>query len=222
MCAEKRRTAGRARQGKPRRASGRRPSAAEDLVFHPVDRSRWKDLDRLFEAPGGPKYCWCMAWRATPAEIERTDGGSRKAALARRVREGIPIGILGYLAGEPVAWCSIAPRATYRRLGGEALVGGPSERVWSLVCFFVKRQLRRQGIAPRLVTAAVEEARRNGATIVEAFPVDRDSPSYRFMGFTGLFEAAGFGEVGRAGSRRHVVQLRVAAAREQRPPARPS
>jgi hypothetical protein len=57
--------------------------------------------------------------------------------------------------------------------------------------------------------AAVEHARANGATLVEAFPVDRDSPSYRFMGFTMLFETAGFCEVGRAGTRRHVMRLRV-------------
>jgi predicted GNAT family acetyltransferase len=150
-----------------------------------------------------------MAWRATPAEIERTDGGSRKAALARRVREGVPIGILGYLGGEPVAWCSVAPRATYRPLGGEVFAGDAGERVWSIVCFYVPRRLRKQGLSRRLVAAAVEHARANGATLVEAFPVERDSPSYRFMGFTTLFETAGFCEVGRAGTRRHVMRLRV-------------
>jgi hypothetical protein len=43
--------------------------------------------------------------------------------------------------------------------------------------------------------------------VVEAYPVDPDSPSYRFMGFADLFETAGFREVGRAGKRRHVVRL---------------
>jgi hypothetical protein len=35
------------------------------------------------------------------------------------------------------------------------------------------------------------------------------SPSYRFMGYVESFKAAGFEEVGRAGSRRHVLRLRV-------------
>jgi len=59
----------------------------------------------------------------------------------------------------------------------------------------------------RLLTAAVETARRHGATVLEGYPVDADSPSYRFMGFVPLFRAAGFKPVGRAGSRRHVMRL---------------
>ena len=58
-----------------------------------------------------------------------------------------------------------------------------------------------------LIAAAVEHARRKGASVVEAYPVDPDSPSYRFMGFVGTFEAMGFRAVGRAGTRRHVMRL---------------
>ena len=57
--------------------------AAARLVFHEVDRARWPDLERFFEARGGPKSCWCMVWRASGPEARRTDGPSRKAALAR-------------------------------------------------------------------------------------------------------------------------------------------
>ena len=44
---------------------------------------------------------------------------------------------------------------------------------------------------------------------VEAYPVDPDSPSFRFMGWVSVFKAAGFREVGRAGTRRHVMRLKV-------------
>jgi len=189
-------------EGSPGRAAG----AAERLVFHEVDAERWPDMERLFESRGGPKACWCMAWRARGEETRRQDGASRKAAMARRVAAGVPVGILGYLDGEPVAWCSIAPRSTYRRLTDDP---GPDEGVWSLVCFFVVRRLRGQGIARRLLEAAVEHARARGARVVEAYPVDPDSPSYRFMGFLPTFLAAGFREVGTAGSRRHVVRLHL-------------
>jgi hypothetical protein len=59
----------------------------------------------------------------------------------------------------------------------------------------------------RLIAAAVDYARQNGATVVEAYPVDPDAPSYRFMGFVPVFAEAGFVEVGRAGYRRHVMRL---------------
>ena len=60
-----------------------------------------------------------------------------------------------------------------------------------------------------LLDAAVRHAKKHGAHVVEGYPVDPDSPSYRHMGFVPLFKAAGFREMGREGSRRHVVQLAV-------------
>ena len=58
-----------------------------------------------------------------------------------------------------------------------------------------------------MIDAAVEHARARGASVIEAYPVEPDSPSYRFMGFVGAFQDAGFREVGRAGTRRHVMRL---------------
>ena len=178
---------------------------APRLTFHDVDRERWPDLVRLFGGRGGPKSCWCMVWRATPQEAKQTDGASRKRALQARVQKDVPIGLLGYLNGEPVAWCSIAPRESYRRLGGPDDDG--DARVWSLVCMFIRRDLRGQGIAAQLIEAAVAQARARGATVVEAYPVDPDSPSYRFMGFVDAFARAGFRHVGRAGTRRYVMRI---------------
>src|SRR5688500_2861600 len=105
------------------------------LTFKAVTPSRWADLERLFESKGGPKYCWCMAWRAIPA-CDRADTHSRKLALHNRVKKGIPIGILGYVDGEPVAWCSVAPRETYDKLGGHDAEDEDPSTVWSIVCFF--------------------------------------------------------------------------------------
>jgi GNAT superfamily N-acetyltransferase len=124
--------------------------------------------------------------------------------MRRRVQAGVPVGILAYLDGQPVAWCSIAPRSTYRPLGGPA--DEPGQNIWSLACFFVTRPLRSQGLVGSLIREAEAYARSNGATILEAYPVDPESPSYRFMGYVESFRAAGYREVGRAGSRRHVYR----------------
>lgn len=193
-----------------RSARGPRREPSDGISFRAVDPGRWGDLERLFESRGGPKGCWCMVWRGSPEE--RRDKVSRKAAMARRALSGEPVGILGYEGDEPVAWCSIAPRSTYRPLGGPVERGagqdtGAPPAVWSVVCFFVTRRLRGRGLMPRLLEAAVAQARERGARVVEAYPVDPDSPSYRFMGFVEAFEAAGFREVGRAGRRRHVMRL---------------
>jgi GNAT superfamily N-acetyltransferase len=175
------------------------------LTFHEVDAGRWDDFVSLFESTGAPKYCWCMAWRARGKQATEMDNAARKAAMKSRVDAGEPIGILAYRGDEPVGWCSIAPRDTYRPLGGPDADDG--EDIWSLVCFFIKRELRGQQLAPQLLKAAIAHARKQGATVLEAYPVDPDSPSYRFMGFVPMFEKARFVEIGTAGTRRHVMRL---------------
>jgi GNAT superfamily N-acetyltransferase len=176
-------------------ATTRTGSIADRMVFREVTSDNWPDFEGLFECKGGPKACWCMVWRATPAEAKRTDGTSPKAAMKARITAGTAVGLLGYLEKEPVAWCSVAPRSTYRRLVEE---GGEDKDIWSIVCFFVVRRLRGQRISRRLIAAAVEFAKGRGASIVEAYPVDPSSPSYRFMGFIPMFAAAGFRETGQA------------------------
>jgi GNAT superfamily N-acetyltransferase len=185
------------------------------LECHEVDAARWPDLVRLFEGRGGPKHCWCMVWREAGPNRGRLTNDDRKALLGQSVSAGVPVGILGYLDGEPVAWCSVAPRDTYRE---QALGGPPSqpgEVVWAIVCFFAQRRLRGQGLGRALLDKAVQVAKAHGATAVEAYPVDAESPSYRYMGFVSMFRAAGFVELGRKGTRRHV--LRLAPAGDENP-----
>lgn len=171
-----------------------------------VSADTWHDFETLFESKGGPSYCWCMTWRATPAEKKHTQSDARKQAIYKRIQEAVPIGLIGYVNDVPVAWCSIAPRSTHRRLVSDR---SPDEGTWSVTCFFVARSYRHQGIARSMLDAAVRHARSKGAKVVEGYPVDSDSPSYRFMGFVSTFAEAGFHECGREGSRRHVVRLKL-------------
>lgn len=172
-----------------------------DLQVVPVDSYNWPDLEALFESRGGPSYCWCTAWRPIAKGLSRSNKSDKKTSLKQTVESGTPVGLLGYIDNLPVAWCSIAPRYTYRELGGDHSLSN----VWSLVCFFVKRSHRKQGFTQRLIQEAVDYARSQGAQYVEAYPVDPDSPSYRFMGSTPAFDKAGFAFCNRAGTRRNVM-----------------
>jgi hypothetical protein len=196
------------------------PAPPRRLVFREVTAETWGDFERLFESRGGPKSCWCMVWRAAGEEARRTDGRSRKAAMQKRVIAGVPVGILGYDGDVPVAWCSIAPRATYRAGLADAQPGDAEEDVWSLVCFFVTRATRGADALRQLIGAARAHARAHGATILEAYPVDAGSPSYRFGGFLPSFQQQDFVQIGRAGTRRHVVRLRLRPAAKRAPRAK--
>lgn len=177
------------------------------LAYRPVTQDNAADFEALFDAPGSPKFCWCMVWRATTEEGRGTSGAVRRVQMLGRIDRGVPVGLLGYDGEKPVAWVSIAPKSTYRRLKGPDPL--PGENVWSLACMFVGRRLRGQGLAHELIAAAVKHAREEGADIVEAYPVAPDAPSYRFMGFVPAFAAAGFAPAGMAGTRRHVMRLSI-------------
>jgi GNAT superfamily N-acetyltransferase len=183
-----------------------RPGSS-DLTFRPVGRQTLSDFEALFNSPGAPKHCWCMVWRRSAAEAKENSGPARKRQMFQRIAAGVPVGLIAYEDGKPMGWVSVAPRETYRNLGGPPAT--PGETVWSVVCFWVPRKRRGGGLVYRLIEAAVKHARDNGATVVEAYPVPPDAPSYRFMGFVPAFEKAGFTEVGAAGIRRRVMRLQL-------------
>jgi GNAT superfamily N-acetyltransferase len=178
-------------------------STRSKFRFREVDQSNWADMVRLFEGRGGPHHCWCLVWRESGAVRAKLDLAGKRLAMKRRVDAGTPVGLLAYVEDEPVAWCSVAPRESYRPIGGIDYPEGVS--VWTVVCFFIQRGFRRQGLSAALLDAAVKVARRHGADVVEASPVDPDSPSFRFMGYRSTFLEAGFDELQTAGTRRHVM-----------------
>jgi GNAT superfamily N-acetyltransferase len=146
----------------------------------------------------------------TSADYQRSMTESRAAALEELVRQGTPVGVLAHVDGDPVGWCSIAPRDTYAALErSQALRRVDDAPVWSVVCFFVDRRVRRQGLTLGLLKAGVEYARSQGAEIVEGYPVEPGSRLYTHMGSPSTFRRADFHDVTPAGQARRVMRCVV-------------
>lgn len=183
------------------------PHAEPILEYHPVTPERLPDLVRFSERHGKFGYCSCMRWRMPSGEYKRSTKQSRGTALADLVRHGTPVGVLAYQDGEPIGWCSIAPRATYAALERyRALPRVDAAPVWSVVCFFVDRQARRSRLTLGLLRAAVEYARSQGAEIVEGYPVEPGPRLYTYMGSPATFEQAGFRAVARSDQGRQIMR----------------
>lgn len=180
-------------------------TATKKIKVKAVDKNNWRDFETLFKSKGAPGYCWCMAWRMTKEELKLNTSSNRKKFIKQRVSLGVPIGLLAYVEEEAIAWCSVAPRETYQRLGGDETLGD----VWSLVCFFIKKEYRGLGLVSKLIEHAKKYAKKHGAKHLEAYPVEPDSPSYRFMGFVDSFKAAEFKSVKMAGTRRNVMTCKL-------------
>ncbi|HWE60576.1 MAG TPA: GNAT family N-acetyltransferase [Chloroflexota bacterium] len=99
-------------------------------------------------------------------DFRRSTPESRTARLEELVRAGTPVGVLTYLDGEPVGWCSIAPRETYTALGRSRTIPRLDDApAWSVVCFFVAAGVRRPGVTLGLLQAAVAYAQAQGAQV---------------------------------------------------------
>lgn len=177
------------------------------LEFHPVTVDRLQDLARFSEQHGKFRYCSCMRWRMRSTDYQRSTKEDRVAALESLVCQGIPVGILAFLKGDPVGWCSVAPRETYEALErSRALRRLDDEPVWSVVCFFVDRHVRRTGLTLGLLRAAVAYARSQGATIIEGYPIEPTEKLYTYMGSPSTFEEVGFRDVTPPGQARKIVR----------------
>jgi GNAT superfamily N-acetyltransferase len=186
----------------------------DGLAYEPLTPDRWEDLKTLFGKSGAWGGCWCMWWRRSASEFERLHGDENRITMREIVEEGRIPGILLYKNDQPVGWCSIAPRDEFPRLNRSPLLKRVDEEpVWSIVCFYVARAFRHQGINGNLLQAALAYAREQGVKIVEGYPLDTDREDYpapsAWTGFLPTFERAGFGEVLRRKKTRPIVRYQL-------------
>jgi GNAT superfamily N-acetyltransferase len=185
-----------------------------DLECQPLTSERWSDFEMLFGERGAYGGCWCMWWRCSRREFEQQQGEGNRLAMKTLVDSGIVPGILAYHAGQAVGWCSVAPREQFGALERSPVLKRLDDRpVWSLVCLFVDKAFRGQGVAQALVRGAVEYARSQGATLVEAYPrlpkQEPLPPVSSFMGVPSLYERAGFVECARPSKSRAIMRYEV-------------
>ena len=193
-----------------------------DLTVRPLTADRWADLEALFAARGcsAARHCWCIHYRRTGRTPGPSGGRTReaanRAALQALSRSKQPPGLIAYRGREPVGWVSLGPREDFRRLERSSVMKPVDDTpVWSIVCFVVPAEHRGQGVARRLLEGAISHARRRGATMLEAYPVDRPeraSDDAMWFGSKSMYDAADFAEVARRRPYRPVVRLALGGA----------
>jgi GNAT superfamily N-acetyltransferase len=185
----------------------------DELSFQPVTPHEWSDLETLFMEHGIQNGCWCMYWRIPRQECQHNYGEGNKGFLKQIIDSGKVPGILAYLKGKPVGWCSVAPREDFPVvLRSPTLKPMDDQPVWSIVCFFVSKPYRNSGLTHLLIKAAIEYAKQNGARIIEAYPIDIHAKYIeyeRYSGLTTTYEKEGFKEAFRRSKRRPIMRYYV-------------
>jgi predicted GNAT family acetyltransferase len=186
------------------------------ISIHPLTRGRWDDLVALFGPERGAHAgCWCMWWRMTSAAFEQASRTERRDGFRAIVQSGAPTGVLAYEGKIPVGWCAVGPRETLPKLMRSRVakpLDADIDTVWMINCFFIDRSHREAGLMRVLIDGAVDYARKYGARIIEACPIEPARPliwGEAFVGIASVFQQTGFHEIARRSPTRPLMRIVV-------------
>ena len=184
------------------------------ITILPLTADRWDDFEQVMGPKGAIAGCWCMWFRETHDEYKLNGGEGNRLAMKGLVEGGNVTGLIAYEDDTPAGWVSLAPRPEYGRVERSRFFQKvDDEQPWAIVCFFIPRKHRGKGLMRALVEGAVDYARSQGATVVEAYPRDPDvakvSADGAYVGLEPVFREAGFVEVARRDQKRPIMRLRL-------------
>jgi len=172
----------------------------------------WNDIENLFGGNGACGGCWCMSWRIAKGEKwNDVKGAEAKKRFKKLIISGKANGALAYYGDEVVGWCSFDKRIDYLKLDrAPSLKCDDAENVWSIPCFFIKKEFRKKGVAALLLNHAVKALQSNNVKIIEGYPVklEKELPAaFVWTGTLSLFENAGFAVVGNKKGKQRVRKI---------------
>lgn len=186
-----------------------------DIV--PLTPELWPAFEMLFGKQGACYGCWCTHFRLPPSVRREGNRERNKDHIRARVAEGPPPGLLAIRDGIADGWMQIGPRLDVPEFNNAGRASAPLDTAhaadpgaWAISCFFLRPKARGRGLTHALVAGGIEHARRGGARLLEACPIDqsRDSRSIGlFVGSTRVFEKAGFVQVAMRKAGRPLMRL---------------
>ena len=188
------------------------------LSVHPLTLAHWSDFEKLFGPRGACAGCWCTFWKLPRAEFDAGSGEKHRLAQKAIVESKIVPGLLAYAGEEAVGWIAVEPRGQYPRLARSRVLKPVDDQpVWSITCFFTRRDFRNKGVTLALLKAAVEHVGKHGGKILEGYPVEpkKDNASAglvrmpaasAYTGLASVFRKAGFKEIARRSPTRPIFR----------------
>jgi GNAT superfamily N-acetyltransferase len=188
-------------------------SASPTPTFRPLTPDLWPAFEQLFGPHGACGGCWCTFWKLRGKAYEENTGEPARQIQKSIVESGTVPGLLAFQDDEPVGWIAVEPRSAYPKLAHSRILKPVDQaEVWSVTCFFVAKQARRQGLTVALLRATLDYVRVKGGKIVEGYPVDaeRELPDvFVYHGTVAAFQKVGFAEVARRSETRPIMRFYI-------------
>ncbi len=155
-----------------------------------------------------------MFWKLSNKEFRSLAHEGNKAAQKSIVESGCNPGLLAYAGREAVGWIAVEPRGEYPRLRRSRVLKAVDEQpVWSITCFFTRRDYREKGVSVALLRGSVDHVHKHGGRIVEGYPVEPRAGKlpavFVYTGLASAFRAAGFHEVARRSDTRPIFRYLI-------------
>ncbi|HEY9167099.1 MAG TPA: GNAT family N-acetyltransferase [Candidatus Kryptonia bacterium] len=187
----------------------------EKVKVEPVSKRNWNKFVELFGKNGACGNCWCMYYRLPISDFKKGKKRSgNRNAMKKLIDKRMPVGLIGLVSGNPVAWIALAPREDFPRLENSRVhkrIDG--EPVWSIPCMFIRKEFRRRGVSVAILRGAIDYARSAGIRMLEAYPTiptkDKYPDSFLWVGLYKSFQRAGFKIVDRTSKSRPMVRFNL-------------
>jgi GNAT superfamily N-acetyltransferase/uncharacterized protein YndB with AHSA1/START domain len=185
----------------PQVAAGlRRLDDIGEIEVRPLAPERLDDFLDLFDNRAfadNPSWrdCYCFNFRFAgddAAAAERT-GAENRTDMSDAIAGDRAHGLLAYVGGRSVGWCSASPKGEMVQLLKRDWVPPETERVGIIGCLVIAPQYRRHGVARRLVAAAADYLADIGCTVAEAYPFKEvGTDSHGFYGPVEIYRELGY------------------------------
>lgn len=167
------------------------------LKFDSLTASNWKQFEILMGEKGGCGNCWCMFFRLPYKDFQENKPDGNKKLMKQLVKKGMPQGLIASMNNDPVGWIAMAPREDYMQIENSRVFKRIDDKqVWSITCFFIKKEFRHKGLTQQLIKGAVDFAKKKKIKTLEAYPAipysEKVPPPFLWVGVLSSFIKNGF------------------------------
>ena len=194
---------------------------SSELRFDPLTSSNWKKFETLMGEKGGCGNCWCMYFRLPYKTFQENKPDGNKKMMKQLVNKEMPQGLIASMNNEPVGWIAMAPREDYMRLENSRVFKRIDDKpVWSITCFFIRKEFRHKGLSQQLIRGAIDFAKNLPAgkagkkiKILEAYPAipyaEKVPHPFLWVGVLSSFLKNGFKIVRQNSKSRAMVRIEL-------------
>jgi GNAT superfamily N-acetyltransferase len=155
--------------------------------------SGWLDFfdNRAFSDHQEWKTCYCTYYFQPKPENYAKERPKKRDYAIWLIHNGFMQGYMAYEDTKVIGWCNANRKDRFTRLMEEKQ--DREEKIKSIVCFLVEKQYRNKGVATALLKQVIDDARKEGFAIIEAYPNKESKSEYRnYHGAYEMYMSHGF------------------------------